>query len=51
MTQPAPIPGVTSTNPYGQDFAIILVNGVLDFQPTMGIVIGRALLAQSLTSG
>jgi hypothetical protein len=48
MTQPAVIPGVTAINPYGQDFAIVIVNGVLDFQPTMGLVQGRALLAQSL---
>jgi hypothetical protein len=46
MTQS--IPGVTATNPYGQDFAIVLTNGVLDFQPTMGLATGRALLAQSL---
>jgi hypothetical protein len=46
MTQS--IPGVTATNPYGQDFAIVLINGVLDFQPTMGLATGRTLLAQSL---
>jgi hypothetical protein len=42
------IPGVTASNPYGQDLAIVLTNGVLDFQPTMGLATGRALLAQSL---
>ena len=44
------IPGVTTTNPYGQDFALVLTNGVLDFQPTMGLATGRALLIQSLIS-
>lgn len=49
MTQPAfGIPGVTPTNPYGQDFAIVLVNGVLDFLPTMGTTTGRTLLVQSI---
>jgi hypothetical protein len=42
------IPGVTSSNPYGQDFALVLQNGVVDFQSNMGVTQGRALLAQSL---
>jgi len=46
MTQQ--IPGTSRSNPYGQDFAIVLVNGVLDFQPTMGLATGRTLLVQSL---
>lgn len=50
MTSPATIPGVTPSNPYGQDFAIVLVNGVLDFTPTMTLATGRALLVQSLIS-
>ena len=48
MTSPASIPGVTPSNPYGQDFAIVLNGGVLDFLPTMGLQTGRALLTQSL---
>lgn len=42
------IPGVTASNPYGQDFRIVLVNGVLDFVPTMTLATGRDLLVQSL---
>src|SRR5271154_1730693 len=47
VTNPT-IPGVTPTNPYGQDFAIVIVGGVLDFLPTMGLATGRTLLQQSL---
>lgn len=50
MTSPATIPGVTPANPYGQDFALVLVNGQLDFTPTMQLATGRALLIQSLIS-
>lgn len=48
MTNPVTIPGVTPSNPYGQDFRIVLVNGVLDFTPTMTLATGRDLLVQSL---
>lgn len=49
MTQ-STIPGVTASNPYGQDFALVLQNGVLDFLPSMGLATGRQLLIQSLLS-
>lgn len=44
------IPGVNGANPFGQDFALVLTNGVLDFQPSMGLSSGRSLLIQSLLS-